>query len=88
VTFICGIVLLVFGGLAMTNDDQLLAVLTFAAAAVTGVFAAYDMFRVVQKISQVTTPAGSNLSIGAGLICVLSAAALAFVVSVVRLLSR
>ena len=88
VTLICGIVLLVFGGLAMTNDDQLLAVLTFVAAAGTGVFAAYDMFRIVQKISQVTAPAGSSVSVGAGLICVLSAAALAFVISVVRLLSR
>jgi hypothetical protein len=87
-TFIGGIVLLLFGGLAMTNEDQSLAIMTFIVAAITGVLAIYDTFRIVQKISQVTTTAGSNLSVGAGLICVLCAAMLAVIVSVVRLLSR
>jgi hypothetical protein len=87
VTLVCGIVLLVFGGLALTNDDMTLAVLTFIVAAGTVVVAAYDMFRVVQKIN-VTTPAHSSISVGAGLICVLSAAVLAIIVTIVRLLSR
>jgi hypothetical protein len=87
-TFIGGVILLLFGGLAMTNDDLTLAIMTFIVAAITGILAIYDTFRIVQKISQVTTSTGSSLSVGAGLICVLSAALLAVVVSVVRLLSR
>jgi hypothetical protein len=87
VTLVCGIVLLVFGGLALTNDDTALAVLTFVVASGTLVVAVYDMFRVVQKIN-VTTPAHSTVSVGAGLICVLSAAVLALIVSIGRLLSR
>ena len=58
VTFIGGIVLLTFAGLAMTNDDALLAILTALVSAAILVFAVYDMFRIVQKLSQVTTPAG------------------------------
>ncbi len=88
VTFIAGVVLLVFGGLALTNDDLVLAVVTFAAAAATLIFAIYDMFRIVQKITQVHPVAGASLSVGAGLICVLSAAALAIIVTSVRLLHR
>ncbi len=88
VTFIAGIVLLVFAGLAMTSDELLTAILTMLVACATLVFAIYDMFRIVQKISQVTTSAGSNVSVGWGLICVLSAAVLAMVVSLVRLMSR
>ena len=88
VTFIGGIVLLVFAGLALTNDDLLLAILTAFVAAATAVFAIYDMFRIVQKISNVTTTAGSNISVGWGLICVLSAAVLALIISLVRLVSR
>ena len=57
-------------------------------AAATLVFAIYDMFRIVQKISQVTTSAGSTISVGWGLITVLSAAVLAMLVSLVRLASR
>jgi hypothetical protein len=88
VTFVGGIVLLVFGGLALANDEQYLAVLTFVVAGATLVFAIYDMFRIVQKISNVHTSAHSNISIGAGLICVLSAAVLAVIVTLVRLASR
>jgi hypothetical protein len=58
VTFIGGIVLLVFAGLAVTNDDGLLAILTAIISAAILVFAVYDMFRIVQKLSQVTTAAG------------------------------
>jgi hypothetical protein len=88
VTFIGGIVLLVFAGIALTNDDMLLAILTAFVAAAVAVFAIYDMFRIVQKISNVTTIAGSNIAVGWGLICVLSAAVLALIVSLVRLVSR
>ncbi len=88
VTFIAGVVLLVFGGLALTNDDLGLAIVTAFAAGVTLVFAAYDMFRIVQKISQATPPPGTTVSVGAGLICVLSAAVLAMLVAVLRLFSR
>ena len=58
------------------------------AAAATLVFAVYDMFRIVQKISQVHTSAGANVSVGWGLITVLSAAVLAMLVALVRLASR
>jgi hypothetical protein len=88
VTFICGLVVLVLAGLALTNSDLLLAVLTATVAAVTLVFAVYDMFRIVQKISQVTTSHTSNISVGWGLIAVLSAAVLALLVSLMRLASR
>jgi hypothetical protein len=88
VTFIGGIVLLVLAGVALTNNDRLLAVLTTVAAVATLIVAIYDMFRVVQKISQVSTPAPANVSVGWGLIAVLSAAALAILVALVRLASR
>ena len=88
VTFIGGIVLLVLAGVALTNDELLLAILTAVAAAATLVFAVYDMFRIVQKISQVHTSAGANVSVGWGLITVLSAAVLAMLVTLVRLASR
>ena len=88
VTFIGGIVLLTFAGLAMTNDDTLLAVLTAIVSAAILVFAVYDMFRIVQKLSQVTTSAGSSVGVAWGLIAVLSAAVLAMVVALVRLASR
>jgi hypothetical protein len=88
VTFIGGIVLLVFAGLAVTNDDGLLAILTAIISAAILVFAVYDMFRIVQKLSQVTTAAGSSESVGWGLIAVLSAAVLAMVIALVRLASR
>lgn len=88
ITFIGGIVLLVFAGLAMTNDDMLLAILTAIVSAAILVFAVYDMFRIVQKLSQVTTSGGSSVSVGWGLIAVLSAAVLAIVVALVRLVSR
>ncbi len=88
VTFIAGVVLLVLGGLAMTNDDVALAIVTAFAAAATLVFAIYDMFRIVQKVSQATLSGGGSVSVGAGLICVLAAATLAALVAFVRLLSR
>jgi len=88
VTFIGGIVLLVFAGISLTNDDLLLAILTALVAAATLVFAIYDMFRIVQKVTAATPPAGSSISVGWGLIAVLSAAVLAMLVALVRLASR
>jgi hypothetical protein len=88
VTFIGGIVVLVLAGLALTNDDLRLAILTAVAATATLGFAVYDMFRIVQKVSQVHVSAGANVSVGWGLIMVLSAAVLATLVALFRLASR
>lgn len=88
VTFIGGIVLLVFGGLAMTSEERLLAILTTLVSLAILVFAAYDMFRIVQKISQLPALARPSVSVGWGLICVLSAAVLATIVSLARLLGQ
>jgi hypothetical protein len=87
-TFIGGIVLLVFAAVAMTNDDRFLSIFVAVVAGVVTVLAVYDMFRMVQKISQVTTSAGSSVSVGWGLICVLAAAVLAFVVALTQVVSR
>jgi len=86
VTFIGGIVLLVFGALALSSEEIQLAVLTTVVAFVVVVFAIFDMFRVVQKISQL--PSSASVSVGWGLICVLSAAVLAVLVCLGRLLRR
>lgn len=88
VTFIGGIVLLVFAGLALASEDRFIGLLTTVVAFVTLVFAIYDMFRIVQKITQTTAPIGSSVSIGWGLICVLSGAVLAMLVALVRMLQR
>ena len=53
VTFIGGILVVIFACFAMTSEELQLAILTTVIAAVTAVFAVYDMFRIVQKISQV-----------------------------------
>ena len=71
----------------MTSEETQLAILTTVIAAVL-VFAVFDMFRIVQKISQVPAQAGSNVSVGWGLICVLSAAVLAMLIALVRLLQH
>ena len=63
-----------------------MAILTTVIAAATLVFAIYDMFRIVQKISQVPATASADVSVGWGLICVLSAAVLAMLVALARLL--
>ncbi len=54
----------------------------------TAIFAIYDMFRIVQKISQVPSTVSADVSVGWGLICVLSAAVLATLIALVRLLQR
>ena len=88
VTFIGGILLVIFGCFAMTSEELQLAILTAIIAAATAVFAIYDMFRIVQKISQVPTSAGANISVGWGLICVLSAAVLATLIAIVKLIQH
>ena len=80
--------LVVFGGLAMSSEERLLVVLTTLVSLAVAVFAIYDMFRIVQKISNVTTTAPAYLSVGWGLICVLSASVLAILVSIARLLGQ
>ena len=87
-TFIGGILLVIFACFEMTSEEQLLGIFTILIAAVTTVFAIYDMFRIVQKISQVPTNFNANVSVGWGLICVLSAAVLATLIAIVRLLQR
>jgi hypothetical protein len=88
VTFIGGTLIVIFACFEMTSGEIQLAILTTVIAAVTAVFAIYDMFRIVQKISQVPAQTGTNVSVGWGLICVLSAAVLAFLVALVRLLQH
>jgi len=87
-TFIGGIVLLVLGGLSLSSEEVLLAVLTTIVAFVVAIFAIYEMFRVVQKISQLPGAVGPSVNVGWGLICVLAAAAVALLVSLSRLVRR
>jgi hypothetical protein len=86
VTFIGGTLLVIFACFEMTSEELQLSILTALIAAATTVFAIYDMFRIVQKISQL--PSGADVSVGWGLICVLSAAVLALLIAIVRLLQR
>ena len=60
VTFIGGILLVIFACFEMTSEELQLAIFTAIIAAVTAVFAIYDMFRIVQKISQVPASAGAE----------------------------
>jgi hypothetical protein len=70
----------------MTSEELQLAIFTVIIAALIAVFAVYDMFRIVQKISQVPASAGANISVGWGLICVLSAAVLALLIAIMKLI--
>jgi hypothetical protein len=88
VTFIGGILIVVFACFAMTSEEVQLAIFTTIIAAATAIFATYDMFRIVQKINQVPTSGLGSVSVGWGLICVLSAAALALLISVVKLIQH
>jgi hypothetical protein len=87
-TFIGGILVVIFACFEMTSEELQLSILTTVVAAVTAIFAIYDMFRVVQKISQVPSTLSADVSVGWGLICVLSAAVLATLIALVRLLQR
>lgn len=88
VTFIGGILIVIFACFEMTSEEMQLAILTTVISAVTLVFAICDMFRIVQKISQVPTTAAADISVGWGLICVLSAAVLATLIAITRLLQH
>ncbi len=88
VTFIGGILIVVFACFEMTSEEVQLSILTTLIAAATAVFAIYDMFRIVQKINEVPTSGVANVSVGWGLICVLSAAVLALLIAIIRLLQR
>lgn len=88
VTFIGGIVVLVLGGLAMSSEERLLVILTTIVTLAILIVAIYDMFRTVQKIQAVPVSVQPHISIGWGLICVLSAAFLAMIVSLARLLGQ
>jgi hypothetical protein len=88
VTFIAGILITILAGLSLSSNELVLTGLTLFATIVTLVFASYDMFRIVQKISSVPASVGANVSVGWGLICVLSAAAIATLIAIVRLLQR
>jgi hypothetical protein len=88
VTFIGGTLLVIFACFEMTSEELKLSILTTLIAAATTIFATYDMFRIVQKISQVPSTAGATPSVGWGLICVLSAAVLATLIALVSLLQR
>ena len=88
VTFIGGILIVVFACFEMTSEELQLGVFATMIAAVTAIFAIYDMFRIVQKISQVPASALADVSVGWGLIAVLSAAVLATLITIVRLVQR
>ncbi len=88
VTFIGGILIVIFACFEMTSEELQLGILTTIISAVTLIFAIYDMFRIVQKISQVPAAAAADISVGWGLICVLSAAVLATLIAITRLLQH
>lgn len=88
VTFIGGTLIVIFACFEMTSAELQLSILTTLIAAATAVFAIYDMFRIVQKISQVPSTASADVTVGWGLICVLSAAVVATLIAIVRLLQR
>ena len=50
VTFIGGILLVIFACFEMTSDELMLSIFTTVIAAIVTVFAIYDMFRIVQKM--------------------------------------
>jgi hypothetical protein len=88
ITFIGGILIVIFACFEMTSEELQLAILTTVISALVTIFALYDMFRIVQKIDQVPAAAGTDVSVGWGLICVLSAAVLATIIAILRLLQR
>jgi hypothetical protein len=88
VTFIGGIVVLVLGGLALSSEERLLVILTSVVSLAVLIISIYDMFRTVQKIQALPANVQTHVSVGWGLICVLSAAVLAMVISLARLLGQ
>jgi hypothetical protein len=88
VTFIGGIVVLVLGGLALSSEERLLVILTTVVTLAVLVIAIYDTFRTVQKIQALPANVLPHVNVGWGLVCVLSAAVLAMVISLARLLGQ
>jgi len=88
VTFIGGVLLVIFACFEMMSEELQLAIFTVIIAGVTMVFAIYDVFRIVQKISQVPASLSSDVSVAWGLICVLSAAVLATLIAIVKLIQQ
>jgi hypothetical protein len=88
VTFIGGIVVLVLGGLALSSEERLLVILTTVVSLAVLIISIYDTVRTVQKIQALPTNVQPHVSVGWGLICVLSAAVLAMVISLARLLGQ
>jgi hypothetical protein len=88
VTFIGGVLIVIFACFEMTSEELQLGIMTTVIAAATAIFAMYDIFRIVQKISQVPANLSADVSVGWGLICVLSAAVLATLIALVRLLQH
>ena len=88
ITFIGGIVVLVLGALALSSEERLLVILTTLVTLAVLVIAIYDTFRTVQKIQALPANVQPHVSVGWGLICVLSAAVLAIVISLARLLGQ
>jgi len=88
VTFIGGVLIVIFACFEMTSEELQLGIMTTVIAAATAIFAIYDIFRIVQKISQVPANLSADVSVGWGLICVLSAAVLATLIALVRLLQH
>ena len=87
-TFIGGIVVLVLGALALSSEERLLVILTTLVTLAVLVIAIYDTFRTVQKIQALPATVVPHVDVGWGLICVLSAAVLAMVISIARLLGQ
>jgi hypothetical protein len=88
VTFIGGIVVLVLGGLALSSEERLLVILTTLVTLAVLIIAIYDTVRTVQKIQALPVNVQPHVSVGWGLICVLSSAVLAIVISLARLLGQ
>jgi hypothetical protein len=88
VTFIGGIVVLVLGGLALSSEERLLVILTTLVTLAVLIIGIYDTVRTVQKIQALPANVQPHVSVGWGLICVLSAAVLAMVISLARLLGQ
>jgi hypothetical protein len=79
ITFIAGTVLLVFGGLLLLSEDGLFAALSLLVSVAAVGVSSYDLIRIQQKVS-----GHPGTALGAGLICVMAASVLAFLVSGVR----
>ena len=89
VTFIGGIVLLVLGGLAMGSEESLLVTLTtIVSLAVLDRRHLRHVPHRAEDLAALPASVNPSVNVGWGLICVSSAAALAMIVSIARLLGQ